>query len=150
MRMAREREALPDLDTLSLQPVHPAAIFLSTSAARIWRFPSPSKEMTQHQNLNMEMDNMNGLTSLYLRRLSGTRRRERRYRRSGVICIQSARSPSRRTANWLRRARAIGQSGSGTQGEVTEPLDISCRPAPAVAKSRLARPRATGAPRPIV
>ena len=145
MRMARERVALPDLDTLSLQPVHPAAIFLSTSAARIWRFPSPSKEMTQHQNLNMEMDNMNGL-----RRLCGTRQRERRYRRSGVICIRSARSPSRRTANWLRRARAIGRSGSGTLGEVTESLDISCRPAPAVAKSRLARPRATGAPQPIV
>lgn len=56
LRMAVKRVALPDLDTLSLQPVHPAAVFYlrpqlgygaSTASAKRWR---------NINNLNMEMD----------------------------------------------------------------------------------------------
>jgi hypothetical protein len=56
LRMALERSVLPDLDTLSLQPVHPAAVFYLRPQLGFGATPASAKRWHNIKNLTIEMD----------------------------------------------------------------------------------------------
>jgi hypothetical protein len=56
LRMALERVILPDLDTLSLQPIHPAAVFYLRPQLGFGASPASAKRWRNIKNLTIEMD----------------------------------------------------------------------------------------------